>query len=395
MRARAEGRAAKRGRRRDVRRAALGRARPRTPDATSTARFAGRIRAKSHVPSEVAAAEPRGAVRRRGSLTYHDRVAKPIDISVVVATLDRPEALRRALDSLAPQLKERAAEIVVVDQSAGDETAAVCSARATTYVRAERRGISRNRNLGAARAGGRWLFFLDDDAWVEPGWADAVWRAIRDDGSDFVGCLILDDRGRPIVADQGAEPCVLDPTTVWRCGGAALLVRAGRFAENGGFDARFGAGARWGCAEETDLVLRILARGGVARFDPAIVVRHPAVTVPAAGGARRAFRYGLGHGALLRKHLPGPQGEALAPSARRLLLDPLWQLTRGGASAGSRAALAAAFCGRWIGLFAFGGGARPPDDGGGAAGHGRLEGLRRSLALVRAAGRGPAAARRP
>ena len=331
------------------------------------------------------------AVRRGGSLTYHDRVASPIDISVVVATLDRPEALRRALDSLAPQLEGRAAEVVVVDQSAGDAGAAVCSERATTYVRSTRRGISFNRNLGAARAGGRWLFFLDDDAWVEAGWADAVWRAIAGDEIDFAGGLILDDQGRPIVADREAAPCVLDPATVWRCGGAALLVRARRFAENGGFDERFGAGGRWGCAEETDLVLRLLARGGVARFDPAIVVRHPPVTASAPGGARRAFRYGLGHGALLRKHLPGPLGEALARSARSLLLDPLWQLTRGGASAASRAALAAAFAGRWIGLFAFGGGAWPP---GGGASVKRLAGLRRARALVRAAKGAPAASGR-
>jgi len=174
-------------------------------------------------------------------------------------------------------------------------TAAVRPEGATACVRSTRRGSSFRRNLGAALASGRWLFYLGDNARVAAGWVDAVLSAVGVVSVDFAGGPILDDRGCPTVGDRGPEPYDLASATVWRCGRTALLVRARRFGDLGGFDERFGAGGRRGCAEETDLVPHLFARGG---------------------------------GAPLRKDLPGTLGAALAPSARRLLLDTFWRLMR-------------------------------------------------------------------
>ena len=166
-------------------------------------------------------------------------------------------------------------------------TAAVRAKGAKACVRSTRRGSSFRRNLGAALASGRWLFYLGDNAWVAAGWVDAVLSAVGDVSVDFAGGLLLDDRGCPAVGDRGTEPCDLAPATVWRCGRTALLVRARRFGDLGGFDERFGAGGRRSCAEETDLVPHLLARGGGARSATASAMARRSASTCAVRWERR------------------------------------------------------------------------------------------------------------
>src|ERR1700693_131816 len=92
----------------------------------------------------------------------------PDGVSVVIPTCDRPEMLRRALDSVLQQTR-RPDEVIVVDQGAGigaQQVVAACP-RQVCYLRQEKRGPAAARNLGihAARCG--WIAFLDDDdVWV-------------------------------------------------------------------------------------------------------------------------------------------------------------------------------------------------------------------------------------
>lgn len=96
----------------------------------------------------------------------------PRTLSVVIATLGRPDPLRRALASLAAAAPAPD-EVLVVD---GDEQGAAQpvaqEAAATTpfpvrHVRAPR-GLTRQRNAGLREARGEVVLFLDDDARVRP-----------------------------------------------------------------------------------------------------------------------------------------------------------------------------------------------------------------------------------
>lgn len=85
--------------------------------------------------------------------------------SICICTRNRPDQLRQALASIAAS-KLAPRQIVVADDSDGDETEALVAAWAVpiTYVHGPRTGLGANRNAAIAAADGDFLLFLDDDA---------------------------------------------------------------------------------------------------------------------------------------------------------------------------------------------------------------------------------------
>lgn len=112
-----------------------------------------------------------------------------MQVSVIVSTYNRPDALRAVLAGLAEQ-GDRGFEVLVADDGSGDETRATvaeCAAVSAVPVRHiwhEDKGfrLSAIRNLAAAHAEGEYLVFIDGDcvprldfvmrhrALAEPGW---------------------------------------------------------------------------------------------------------------------------------------------------------------------------------------------------------------------------------
>jgi hypothetical protein len=86
----------------------------------------------------------------------------------------------------------------------------------------------------------------------------------------------------------------------------------------GGFDEAMGPGAPLGSAEGNDLVMRAVAAGHQARYDPALRVVHPDKRLSDVAVAR-ARLYGRGLGFALRRHrAPASVWAALRhPPARR------------------------------------------------------------------------------
>ena len=119
-------------------------------------------------------------------------MSEPVTVSVVVPTLNRHAALARALASLQAQAlpEDVRAEIVVVDNSADGNAAAIVRAAAQAGplpVRAlnvTRPGVASARNAGVAAAAGAWIAFLDDDEEAGPGWLAALLSAARATGAD-------------------------------------------------------------------------------------------------------------------------------------------------------------------------------------------------------------------
>jgi GT2 family glycosyltransferase len=117
-----------------------------------------------------------------------------LSLTVVIATLGRPEPLERALDSLEASTV-RPDEVLVVD---GDETRGaegVVQARRggpldVRHVPAPR-GLTRQRNVGLDAARGDVVLFLDDDARVRPDALVQLVAAYRDaDVVGATGCVV-------------------------------------------------------------------------------------------------------------------------------------------------------------------------------------------------------------
>jgi GT2 family glycosyltransferase len=227
----------------------------------------------------------------------------PRRASVVIATYERPTYVARCLDQLIAQTTSPF-EIIVVDSSAGGDTAALVAAEYPdvryAVCEAGRGATATARDIGYRCATGDVLAFVDDDAFAEPEWLERLLphyddptvggvggRQIRGqpgeltEGVDAIGRLLPDgtltgnfaaDPGRAIEVDHLL--------------GASMSFRRSVIDELG----RIHDGYRGTCIrEETDLCLRVARAGYRLVYEPAAVVEHGAG--PYAKGSRFDLRY--------------------------------------------------------------------------------------------------------
>lgn len=94
------------------------------------------------------------------------------EVSVVIPTHDRCGLLGRAIDSCFAAAGELEVEVIVVDDGSADATPEFLSGyadRVLSWRHETPLGRGRARNDGLARARGRFVKFLDDDDYLEPG----------------------------------------------------------------------------------------------------------------------------------------------------------------------------------------------------------------------------------
>ncbi|WP_049921721.1 glycosyltransferase [Halopiger djelfimassiliensis] len=88
------------------------------------------------------------------------------DVSFVVPARNEAEYLRGALASIAALDTAYEYEVLVVDGDSSDDTPAIAREYGATVVSGPGTSIARARNLGAERATGEWLAFVDADTEV-------------------------------------------------------------------------------------------------------------------------------------------------------------------------------------------------------------------------------------
>ncbi|WP_313807550.1 glycosyltransferase family 2 protein [Sphingobium sp.] len=152
------------------------------------------------------------------------------EIIVCIATCNRPQGLRRTLDSLAAQRTQHNLEVLVADNDAArQEGMAVVEQLAAQGYRwpieallVAERGIPLVRNAlvaaALARPGVTHIAMLDDDEAASPGWIDALaaWDA------DVVGGAVLREMDSAIAPWAARHP-LLAPKQRGRSGPVALV----------------------------------------------------------------------------------------------------------------------------------------------------------------------------
>jgi len=225
-------------------------------------------------------------------------LAADVSASIVVATLDRAEALARCLAALHAQEARRRVEIVVVDNNpdSGLTPAVVAAFPAVRLVREPRRGLSWARNAGIRAATGEIIVTTDDDVTMPPDWLEKLLEPFADGLVMAVTGNVLPeslDSEAEVLFERygglgrGAVPLSADrawmnrfrrrAVPTWHLGAtanAAFRAEVFRDPAIGLFDAALGAGTPTGCSEDTDLFYRILSAGGVIRYHPDAWVRH-------------------------------------------------------------------------------------------------------------------------
>jgi GT2 family glycosyltransferase len=227
------------------------------------------------------------------------------EISIVLATFDRPRSLARCLDALQLQHSTRSFEILVVDNHPQSTLTASLKPRYREIVWLQEPipGLSRARNLGIAAASGSTLVTTDDDVIPPPGWLERLTAPLFHGDPNLAAttgnCL-------PLKVDTPAEalfeaygglrhgdlPATFDAAwmaqwrvcfpQLWRIGttaNAAFLASALRQlsppkTQLAPFDTLLGAGTPAGAWEDIDCFYRLLLAGYRIDYIPQAAVLH-------------------------------------------------------------------------------------------------------------------------
>jgi len=108
-------------------------------------------------------------------------------LSIIIPTLNEEKYLPLLLDSLAEQTF-RNFEVIVADAGSKDGTRQAAAEAGCLVIDGGLPGTGRNN--GARDARGEWLFFLDADVILPPGFLQVVMDEIREKGLDIASCTV-------------------------------------------------------------------------------------------------------------------------------------------------------------------------------------------------------------
>lgn len=258
-----------------------------------------------------------------------------LNISILIATANRPDQLAIALGGLARcQLPDVDIEVVVADNGDDETTERTCreadALLNVRYLAVPERGKTIALNRAVQVANGELFVFTDDDVEFDPAWLIELWRAARDEtahvlfggrvtpvwpdgcprrlqGSAFIAPLYT-------LVDRGDEP---GPRAGFRPFGPNMAIRRSAFDRGLRFDPDLGPGSASGVTmgDETDIARQLEAMGETAVYVPTSEVFHR--VRPDQLSLRWQLARGIRYGRLLT-HLNG------LPSGARLLGLPRW-----------------------------------------------------------------------
>ncbi|MFN6016149.1 MAG: glycosyltransferase [Verrucomicrobiota bacterium] len=246
--------------------------------------------------------------------------ARRLTASVVIATYDRPDALRECLRSLSEQKTTHAIEIIVVDNhpASGLTAPVVAEFPMVRKIDEVRAGLSFARNAGFAASKGEILVCTDDDVTFPTDWLENLLEPFdRSDVMLVTGHVLpleLETRSQIEFENYGGLGRGYDrfdydrkwfdsfrrkAVPTWTIGATAnAALRASLLCDPdvGLLDEALGAGTPTGCSEDTYLFYKTLKAGHTITYQPKAFVWHRH-RVNADALDRQILNYSKGHAA--------------------------------------------------------------------------------------------------
>lgn len=247
------------------------------------------------------------------------RLSADISVSIVLATYDRPDDLRKCLRSLLAQQSPRRIEIVVIDNhpSSGLTPPVVAEFPGVVLVNEERQGLAYARNAGFIAGTGDIHIATDDDVVAPPDWVEKVVAPfarpdvmivtgntlpieLETDAQRFFEQYGDGGLGRGFqrrVFDHAWFTYLKKAVPTWSIGATAnAAFRATMFThpQIGLMDESLGPGMPSGAGEDTYLFYKVLKAGYTIVYEPSAYVWHKH-RQDMAGLRRQLYNYSKGH----------------------------------------------------------------------------------------------------
>lgn len=212
--------------------------------------------------------------------------------SLIICTFNRARSLAETLERLR-HLSYPAddLEILVVDNASTDETPEVIEAASATMrnmvsLRADIPGLSHARNKGITAAHGQFIAFIDDDAWPDRNWLQALEKGFADENTACVGgrvAAVWPQDAPPAwlaerlfcffsLVDYGKQRFLRYPDYP---AGTNIAFRKSVFRDIGSFNEELGrTGELLLSMEEVDMCLRVEDAGYKVLYMPDAIVFH-------------------------------------------------------------------------------------------------------------------------
>ncbi|MFD2703144.1 glycosyltransferase [Paenibacillus shunpengii] len=217
-----------------------------------------------------------------------DQYNEPL-VSIVIPVYNQWNYTYACLASIKDNTQGIAYEVILADDMSTDETVNASAHISNIQIVRDghNRGFLLNCNNAAKYAKGKYIFFLNNDTNVQPGWLDSLVDLIEfDDSVGMVGSKLIYPDGR----QQEAGGIIWNDASGWNYGrlgdpeqaefnyvkeadyisGAAIMIRHDLWKRLGGFDERYVPAY----FEDTDLAFEVRRLGYKVLFQPKSVIVH-------------------------------------------------------------------------------------------------------------------------
>jgi GT2 family glycosyltransferase len=212
-------------------------------------------------------------------------------VSLIIPNYRGENLLPSCLGSVLSQATDVPYEVIVVDDRSDDNSVELITSKypqVQLVINRRNMGPAAVKNVGAERAGGKYIAFLDNDVELGPGWLQAMYSRLNGSDEDVGACAshillngyhsLLNSTGglvnllgyawdRGIFKDD-SDSYSRNTQVMYACS-AAMMIKKAVFDEVGGFDERF----RY-LFEDADLGWRMNVYGYKVVYEPVAMANH-------------------------------------------------------------------------------------------------------------------------
>jgi len=252
----------------------------------------------------------------------------------VINTYNRPaELVLRCLNASLNQ-KVPSQKIILIDQNieALNLPEGLSTNPLIIRTRTNKKSVSAARNTLVIPENTEWIFFCDDDGFPCDDYSEKLKNIISENPTldILAGSIVREDNKEYYTLRHDKGGSLKSFRNTKNLMGSNFVVKAKVFNELGRFDEKFGAGSLWGSSEETDFCWKAYFAGKKMEFFPELIVYHvPPFNESVEDGFEKAFKYGVGKGALVSKWLFKKKKFKVTYELMEMITVPFIQSIRG------------------------------------------------------------------